>query len=85
MSSESHTERDLRAQIAELEATVARVTKALEEAEKSYPDDWGVTYIYTSRLRAALTPEPTKPARKFTGPGYLEETGYIDPPEGLTP
>lgn len=36
------------------EATVARVITALEAAEKSVPDDWGVTYIYTSQLRAAL-------------------------------
>lgn len=36
------------------EATIARVITALEAAEKSVPDDWGVTYIYTSQLRAAL-------------------------------
>lgn len=39
------------------EATVARVITALEAAEKSVPDDWGVTYIYTSQLRAALEGE----------------------------
>lgn len=39
------------------EATVARVITALEAAEKSVPDDWGVTYIYTSHLRAALEGE----------------------------
>ncbi len=39
------------------EATIARVGKVLEAAEKSVPDDWGVTYIYTSRLRAALEGE----------------------------
>lgn len=36
------------------EATIARVITALEAAEKSVPDDWGVTYIYTSQLRTAL-------------------------------
>lgn len=39
------------------EATIARVITALEAAEKSVPDDWGVTYIYTSQLRAALEGE----------------------------
>lgn len=39
------------------EAKVARVITALEAAEKSVPDDWGVTYIYTSQLRAALEGE----------------------------
>lgn len=43
--------------ITELEAAVVRVEKALEAAEKSVPDDWGVTYIYTSQLRAALEGE----------------------------
>ena len=39
------------------EATIARVITALEAAEKSVPDDWGVTYIYTSQLRTALEGE----------------------------
>ncbi len=39
------------------EATITRVITALEAAEKSVPDDWGVTYIYTSHLRAALEGE----------------------------
>lgn len=39
------------------EAAIARVITVLEAAEKSVPDDWGVTYIYTSQLRAALEGE----------------------------
>ncbi|MHD0300883.1 hypothetical protein RCF19_33885 [Rhodococcus qingshengii] len=46
-----------RARAEKAEATIARVITALEAAEKSVPDDWGVTYIYTSQLRAALEGE----------------------------
>lgn len=46
-----------RARAEKAEATIARVITALEAAEKSVPDDWGVTYIYTSHLRAALEVE----------------------------
>lgn len=50
-------EPDLTARAEKAEAKVARVITALEAAEKSVPDDWGVTYIYTSQLRAALEGE----------------------------
>ena len=46
-----------RARAEKAEATIVRVITALEAAEKSVPDDWGVTYIYTSQLRAALEGE----------------------------
>lgn len=46
-----------RARAEKAEATITRVITALEAAEKSVPDDWGVTYIYTSQLRAALEGE----------------------------
>ncbi|MES9514108.1 hypothetical protein ACIQYW_14070 [Rhodococcus erythropolis] len=44
-------------EVEDLKSTIARVITALEAAEKSVPDDWGVTYIYTSQLRAALEGE----------------------------
>lgn len=50
-------EPDLTARAENAEATIVRVITALEAAEKSVPDDWGVTYIYTSQLRAALEGE----------------------------
>lgn len=42
------------------EAAVARVREVLERNEASTPDDWGLTYVYTSQLRAALDPEEPK-------------------------
>lgn len=36
------------------EAIIERVTEVLVKNENSTPDDWGVTYVYTSQLREAL-------------------------------
>lgn len=41
-------------ELREARATVARLREAIEKGEASTPDDWGVTYVYTSKLRDAL-------------------------------
>ncbi|MFC8182437.1 hypothetical protein ACFULT_26495 [Rhodococcus sp. NPDC057297] len=47
------------AALRERDNTITRVREVLERNENSAPDDWGLTYVYTSQLRAALDPQET--------------------------
>lgn len=41
----------------QLRATIARVKDLADRCDTETPDSWGVTYVYISRLRAALEGE----------------------------